>query len=61
VLTIALYEGLRAGLRSADAVTRAMRVVRERDPDPFAWAPFVLVGRDDVVDLGATPTARRMP
>ncbi|MDB4927853.1 MAG: hypothetical protein JWM10_337, partial [Myxococcaceae bacterium] len=55
VFTIALYEGLRAGMRSADAVARAMRLVRERDPDPFAWAPFVLVGRDDAIDWDATP------
>lgn len=57
VFTVALYEGLRAGMRSADAVANAMRVVRARDPHPFAWAPFVLVGRDDVMDWNAV-TAR---
>ncbi|MDB4931481.1 MAG: hypothetical protein JWM10_3965, partial [Myxococcaceae bacterium] len=56
VFTIALYEGLRRGMRSADAVARAASVVRERDPDPFAWAPFVLVGRDDAIDWAAAPT-----
>ncbi|MDB4931800.1 MAG: hypothetical protein JWM10_4284, partial [Myxococcaceae bacterium] len=55
VFTVALYEGLRAGMRSADAVARAARVVRERDPDPFAWAPFVLVGRDDTIDWASVP------
>ncbi|MDB4931806.1 MAG: hypothetical protein JWM10_4290 [Myxococcaceae bacterium] len=48
--TVGLYEGLRSGMRSADAVARAMRLVRERHPDPFDWAPFILVGRDDVID-----------
>ncbi|MDB4927856.1 MAG: hypothetical protein JWM10_340, partial [Myxococcaceae bacterium] len=61
VFTIALFEGLRAGLRSADAVTRAIRVVRERDPDPFAWAPFVLVGRDDAIDWDAELTTPPAP
>jgi CHAT domain-containing protein len=57
VFTVALYEGLRAGMRSADAVTNAMRVVRRDNPHPFAWAPFVLVGRDDVMDWGTQTRA----
>lgn len=58
MFTIALYEGLRRGMRSADTVTAAMRIVRADDPDPFAWAPFVLIGRDDVIDWdGATVSA----
>lgn len=41
---------MRLAPRSADAVAQAVRAVRAADPDPFAWAPFLLVGRDDTID-----------
>ncbi|MBZ0266766.1 CHAT domain-containing protein, partial [bacterium] len=43
-LMVAFYEAARAGVPMDEALTRAMRVVREDRPHPSHWAPFVLLG-----------------
>ncbi|RMH18306.1 MAG: CHAT domain-containing protein, partial [Acidobacteria bacterium] len=39
------YRHLAAGRGAADALRRAIRELRRRYPDPYHWAPFVLVGK----------------
>lgn len=41
----ALYAGIRQGLNKAEALRSAMRGLREYQPHPYHWAPFVLVGK----------------
>ena len=49
------YERLRAGEDRSVALSEARRAVRTTQPDPYAWAPFVLLGKAGPVRLGATP------
>ena len=42
-----LYGHLAAGVGPAEALRSAMREHRERYPQPYFWAPFVLVGQPD--------------
>lgn len=46
VFVDALYTRLLAGDRYASALAAASLAVRRRDPHPFAWAPFIVVGRN---------------
>lgn len=39
------YQRLVAGASRADALNDAMRLVRDRFPHPYYWAPFVLIGQ----------------
>ena len=39
------YEEWRMGASKAKALQKAMLAVRETYPNPFHWAPFVLVGK----------------
>ncbi len=39
------YQQLRAGQDKAAAAQHAMREVRETNPHPYYWAPFVLIGK----------------
>ncbi|MCC6174433.1 MAG: CHAT domain-containing protein [Chloroflexi bacterium] len=39
-----LYAGLREGRGRAASLREAARLTREREPHPYFWAPFVLVG-----------------
>jgi CHAT domain-containing protein len=39
------YKEWRAGATKAKALQKAMQTVRLRYPNPFHWAPFVLVGK----------------
>jgi CHAT domain-containing protein len=38
------YSEWQAGVPKSTALRSAMRTIRERYPDPFYWAPFLLVG-----------------
>ncbi len=53
-LMIDVYEGLRAGQSSAEALRAAQRRMIEAGESPIRWAPFVLIGR--YVALFAPPT-----
>jgi CHAT domain-containing protein len=39
------YQSLAAGIDKARALQGAMETIRESRPNPFYWAPFVLMGR----------------
>ncbi|MEZ5064123.1 MAG: CHAT domain-containing tetratricopeptide repeat protein [bacterium] len=39
------YESLAGGARAETALRTAMRELRAERPDPYHWAPFVLIGR----------------
>jgi len=41
----AFYKNYIAGLGLAAALQAAMKEVREENPHPYFWAPFVLVGK----------------
>ncbi len=44
VLMGAFYRGLAAGQGRAEAMKRAMLMIRKTHPHPRDWAPFVVVG-----------------
>jgi CHAT domain-containing protein len=39
------YGHLQGAIPAEDALRRAMLEVREERPNPYHWAPFVLIGR----------------
>ncbi len=41
----AFYRRLQAAQNKADALQAAMKEVREKQPHPYYWAPFILVGK----------------
>jgi CHAT domain-containing protein len=40
----AFYAGLRSGAGRAASLRSAAREMRRREPHPYFWAPFILVG-----------------
>ena len=40
------YNTWRAGARKSQALRIAMKGIREKYPNPFYWAPFLLIGKD---------------
>jgi CHAT domain-containing protein len=44
------YAHLQSRSAPAAALQHAMRELRQRQPHPFYWAPFVLVGKSTVAD-----------
>ncbi len=59
VLREAYYRNLLAGQGRATALREAMRALRETQPHPHYWAPFVVLGRD--TPLRALALAPREP
>jgi tetratricopeptide (TPR) repeat protein len=46
------HKGLRNGKAKDEALKEAMAVVRKKYPQPFHWAPFILLGDPDNPNLG---------
>ncbi len=46
-LMSSFYRGLSQGSSPALELRRAQLELRQRYPEPYHWAPFVLVGRPD--------------
>ncbi|HZI06073.1 MAG TPA: CHAT domain-containing tetratricopeptide repeat protein, partial [Archangium sp.] len=56
------YGGLLAGKGRATALREAMRALREKQPHPYYWAPFIVLGKDAPLrGLGADTGARPSP
>jgi CHAT domain-containing protein len=56
------YLNLLAGQGRAEALRTAMRVLRQKHPKPYAWAPFILIGKDTPLQgLAPSPSARPIP
>jgi len=45
-LMIYFYNTWRARARKSQALKIAMKGIREKYPNPFYWAPFLLIGKD---------------
>jgi CHAT domain-containing protein/tetratricopeptide (TPR) repeat protein len=41
------YKGITRGKYKADALRDAMQSVRQQSPDPYKWAPFLLIGEPE--------------
>jgi CHAT domain-containing protein/Tfp pilus assembly protein PilF len=54
------YRHLLRGQGRATALRQAMLSLREKEPHPYAWAPFIALGRDTPLDL-LTPLSVRPP
>ncbi len=53
------YRNLLAGQGRAEALRTAMRDLRKKHPNPYAWAPFILIGKDSPLQGLASPTPAR--
>jgi CHAT domain-containing protein len=42
---VAFYRGLQCGLTKSAALQKAMLDLMTRDPHPYYWAPFLLIGK----------------
>ncbi len=40
------YHNLMAGQGRATALRSAMRTLRQKNPHPYYWAPFIAIGQD---------------
>jgi tetratricopeptide (TPR) repeat protein len=56
-LVQAFHEGLRKGEAKDEALREAMARVREKYPQPFYWAPFILLGDPDNPNLASIDEA----
>ena len=50
------YRNLRAGKGRTTALREAMLALREKEPHPFFWAPFITVGKDSPLRGLVSPT-----
>ena len=41
------YRRLQTGADKLEALNGARKALKERNPDPFHWAPFVFIGSPD--------------
>ncbi|HZI03925.1 MAG TPA: CHAT domain-containing protein, partial [Archangium sp.] len=56
------YRNLLAGQGRAAALREAMKALREKQPHPYHWAPFIAIGQDAPLrGMVATPQTRSAP
>ena len=57
----AYYRNLLAGQGRAAALREAMRALRQTQPHPHYWAPFIALGRDTPLRSLAPAPAQELP